>query len=77
MMNRHALSAVALSILATVLTTPASAQDKSIVIASTTSTQDSGLFGHILPLFKANTMPMLSLCMPNRRKKNLWRTEKA
>ena len=26
-------------------------QDKSIVIASTTSTQDSGLFGHILPLF--------------------------
>jgi tungstate transport system substrate-binding protein len=55
MMNRHALSAVALSILATVLTTPASAQDKSIVIASTTSTQDSGLFGHILPLFKAKT----------------------
>src|SRR5256885_7060910 len=31
------------------------AQDKSIVVASTTSTQDSGLFGHILPLFKANT----------------------
>jgi tungstate transport system substrate-binding protein len=34
---------------------PASAQDKSIVVASTTSTQDSGLFGHILPLFKAKT----------------------
>src|SRR5437899_12940897 len=33
----------------------ASAQDRSIVIASTTSTQDSGLFGHILPLFKAAT----------------------
>ena len=33
----------------------ASAQDKSIVVASTTSTQDSGLFGHILPLFKAKT----------------------
>jgi tungstate transport system substrate-binding protein len=31
------------------------AQDKSIVVASTTSTQDSGLFGHILPLFKATT----------------------
>src|SRR6266852_1760200 len=31
------------------------AQDKSIVAASTTSTQDSGLFGHILPLFKAKT----------------------
>src|SRR6266545_5304669 len=34
---------------------PAPAQDKSIVVASTTSTQDSGLFGYILPLFKAAT----------------------
>jgi tungstate transport system substrate-binding protein len=34
---------------------PASAQEKSILVASTTSTQDSGLFGHILPLFKAKT----------------------
>jgi tungstate transport system substrate-binding protein len=34
---------------------PADAQDKSIILASTTSTQDSGLFGHILPLFKAKT----------------------
>ena len=33
----------------------APAQDKSIVVSSTTSTQDSGLFGHILPLFKAQT----------------------
>ncbi len=33
----------------------AHAQDKFIVVASTTSTQDSGLFGHILPLFKAKT----------------------
>ncbi|MGN6284184.1 MAG: extracellular solute-binding protein [Afipia sp.] len=32
-----------------------SAQDKSIVVASTTSTQDSGLFGYLLPLFKAKT----------------------
>jgi len=31
------------------------AQDKSIIVSSTTSTQDSGLFGHILPLFKAKT----------------------
>jgi tungstate transport system substrate-binding protein len=31
---------------------PVGAQDKSILVASTTSTQDSGLFGHILPLFK-------------------------
>jgi tungstate transport system substrate-binding protein len=35
--------------------TVATAQDKSIVVSSTTSTQDSGLFGHILPLFKAKT----------------------
>jgi tungstate transport system substrate-binding protein len=34
---------------------PVRAQDKSIVVASTTSTQDSGLFSHILPLFKAKT----------------------
>jgi tungstate transport system substrate-binding protein len=34
---------------------PALAQDKTIVVSSTTSTQDSGLFGHILPLFKAKT----------------------
>jgi tungstate transport system substrate-binding protein len=34
---------------------PASAQEKSIVVSSTTSTQDSGLFGHILPMFKAKT----------------------
>jgi tungstate transport system substrate-binding protein len=31
------------------------AQEKTITVASTTSTQDSGLFGHILPLFKAKT----------------------
>ena len=31
------------------------AQEKSIVVASTTSTEDSGLFRHILPLFKAKT----------------------
>jgi tungstate transport system substrate-binding protein len=34
---------------------PAFAQDKSIVVASTTSTQDSGLFSHLLPLFKARS----------------------
>ncbi|MDB5507814.1 MAG: sulfate transporter [Hyphomicrobiales bacterium] len=31
------------------------AQEKSIVVASTTSTQDSGLFNHLLPLFKTKT----------------------
>ena len=35
------------------LCAPALAQDdKSIVVASTTSTQDSGLFGYLLPIFK-------------------------
>ena len=34
---------------------PAQAQENSIVVASTTSPQDSGLFGHILPMFKAKT----------------------
>ncbi len=34
---------------------PASAEDRSIVVASTTSTQDSGLFGYLLPIFKAKT----------------------
>ena len=34
---------------------PALAEDRSIVVASTTSTQDSGLFGYILPIFKAKT----------------------
>jgi tungstate transport system substrate-binding protein len=41
--------------IALLVSAPALAQDKSIVAASTTSTQDSGLFGHILPLFKAKT----------------------
>ena len=53
-MNRlHTLAALA--IFGALSMTPASAQDKSIVVASTTSTQDSGLFGHLLPAFKQKT----------------------
>jgi tungstate transport system substrate-binding protein len=37
------------------LSASADAQEKSIIVASTTSTQDSGLFGHLLPIFKAKT----------------------
>jgi tungstate transport system substrate-binding protein len=33
----------------------ATAQEKSIVVASTTSTQDTGLFDHLLPLFTMKT----------------------
>jgi tungstate transport system substrate-binding protein len=50
--RRDLIAAVAVAALCS---TSAWAQDKSIVVASTTSTQDSGLFGHILPLFKAKT----------------------
>jgi tungstate transport system substrate-binding protein len=52
MHRRFILAAVAL---ASTLCAPALAQEKSIVVASTTSTQDSGLFGHLLPIFKAKT----------------------
>jgi tungstate transport system substrate-binding protein len=47
------LSALLLGAIASLA--PARAQDRAIVVASTTSTQDSGLFGHLLPLFKAKT----------------------
>ena len=53
MFSRHALVALALG--AVMAATPALAQDKSIVVASTTSTQDSGLFEYLLPLFKKKT----------------------
>jgi tungstate transport system substrate-binding protein len=49
-----ALCAVAFG--AVVIAAPAAiAQDKSIVVASTTSTQDSGLFEYLLPLYKQKT----------------------
>jgi tungstate transport system substrate-binding protein len=51
MLNRRLILAVA----AFLIGGPAIAQDKSIVVASTTSTQDSGIFRHILPLFEAKT----------------------
>ncbi len=53
MLTRRLLIAAAAASLA--IAGSALAQDKSIVVASTTSTQDSGLFGHILPMFKAKT----------------------
>lgn len=49
--RRHLIIAATLAALAT----PALAQDKSIVVSSTTSTTDSGLFNHLLPLFKTKT----------------------
>ena len=38
-----------------ILAAPALAQDRFITVASTTSTEQSGLFGHILPIFKDKT----------------------
>jgi tungstate transport system substrate-binding protein len=54
MMNRRTVM-VAAALAAAIFTAPVHAQDKSIVVSSTTSTQDSGLFGYLLPLFKQKT----------------------
>ena len=50
---RHGLMLLMLGLMASAV--PAPAADKSIVVASTTSTQGSGLFGFILPRFTAKT----------------------
>jgi tungstate transport system substrate-binding protein len=55
MPSRYLIFALALGASAIADLAPAIAQDRSIVVASTTSTQDSGLFGYLLPLFKAKT----------------------
>ena len=54
MLHRRYLIAVA-ALAAITASQPAPAQDKSIVVASTTSTQDSGLFEYLLPLFTKKT----------------------
>jgi tungstate transport system substrate-binding protein len=51
-MNRRFVLGLLAAIL---LVLPAAAQEKFIVVASTTSTEQSGLFGHLLPLFTART----------------------
>ncbi|MDB5633620.1 MAG: extracellular solute-binding protein family 1 [Tardiphaga sp.] len=55
MQNRIQSLALALGLSIVTMAAPAFSQEKSIVVASTTSTQDSGLFGYLLPLFKAKT----------------------
>jgi tungstate transport system substrate-binding protein len=55
MKNRLLSLVAALGLGALSALVPAAAQEKSIVVASTTSTQDSGLFNYLLPLFKAKT----------------------
>jgi tungstate transport system substrate-binding protein len=51
--NRRNFLAAAL--LALIFALPAGAQDKFIVVASTTSTEQSGLFGYLLPQFEKDT----------------------
>jgi tungstate transport system substrate-binding protein len=52
MLSRRLLIVTAITAL---LTTFAGAQEKAIVVASTTSTEDSGLFKYLLPIFKKKT----------------------
>lgn len=53
--RRRLIGSLLAAACAAVLAMPASAQQKSIVVASTTSTEQSGLFGHILPMFTGKT----------------------
>src|SRR5215471_12434592 len=54
MSTRRSLLVVA-AIVGLIAAGPVGARDKSIVVASTTSTQDSGLFEYLLPIFKQKT----------------------
>ncbi len=54
MLNRRTLAIATVAMFAA-LSAPAFAQDRAITVASTTSTEQSGLFGYLLPLFKAKS----------------------
>ena len=55
-MNRRSLlRLVGLAAAVAVLNAPGRAQEKFIVVASTTSTEQSGLFGYLLPAFEKDT----------------------
>jgi tungstate transport system substrate-binding protein len=53
-MNRRSILNLLAGAMA-LMSLPAAAQEQHIVVASTTSTEQSGLFGHLLPAFKART----------------------
>ncbi len=53
--RRAVIFAIALSATAFLTTLRAAETDKSIIVASTTSTQDSGLFDYLLPIVKQKT----------------------
>lgn len=54
-MNRRLLLSSWLALACAAVVDVASAQERFITVASTTSTEQSGLFGHLLPAFEADT----------------------
>ena len=55
MFDRRALIGAIILVGVIIVASPAYTQEKSIVVASTTSAQDSGLFDYLLPIFKQKT----------------------
>ena len=55
MFDRRALIDAIILVGVIIVASPAYTQEKSIVVASTTSAQDSGLFEYLLPIFKQKT----------------------
>lgn len=55
LLSKPRLGLAVLAVLAAMLGGHSHAQEKFITVASTTSTEDSGLFKYILPIFKAKT----------------------
>ena len=55
MFDRRALIGAIILVGVIIVASPAYTQEKSIVVASTTSTRDSGLFEYLLPIFKQKT----------------------
>ncbi len=55
MFDRRALIRAIILVSVIIVASPAYTQEKSIVVASTTSARDSGLFEYLLPIFKQKT----------------------
>ena len=53
--RRHVTLLAALALVITLVGPGARAQDDALLVASTTSTENSGLFAHILPIFEAHS----------------------
>jgi tungstate transport system substrate-binding protein len=55
MFDRRALIDAIILVGVIIVASPAYTQEKSIVVASTTSMEDSGLFEYLMPIFKQKT----------------------